>query len=100
MLKWTKIQSILKKGELVMTSKALRGMAPEYLTQMFHVSLNQTNQLRNNDQKLIPIPKLTTIFLKRSFSHTVAVSWNQIFMETFPITKIPETSISPFKRLI
>jgi hypothetical protein len=33
MLKWTKIQSILKKRELVMTFKALRGMAPEYLTQ-------------------------------------------------------------------
>ena len=42
MLKWTKIQSILKKRELVMTFKALRGMAPEYLTQMFHVSVNQT----------------------------------------------------------
>jgi hypothetical protein len=28
-LKWTKIQSILKKRELVMTFKALRGMAPE-----------------------------------------------------------------------
>jgi hypothetical protein len=55
MLKWTKIQSILKKGHLVMTFKALRGMAPEYLTQMFHVSLNQTYQLRNNDQKLTPI---------------------------------------------
>ena len=37
---------ILKKQELVMTFKALRGMAPEYLThvdmQMFHVSVNQT----------------------------------------------------------
>jgi hypothetical protein len=31
-----------KKRELVMTFKALRGMAPEYLTQMFHVSDNQT----------------------------------------------------------
>jgi hypothetical protein len=42
MLKWTKIQSILKKRELVMTFKAFRVMAPEYLTQMFHVALNKT----------------------------------------------------------
>jgi hypothetical protein len=76
-----------KKRELVMTFKALRGMAPEYLTQMFHVALNKTYQLRNNDQKLYE-PKLTTIFLKRSFSHRVAVSWNQILMEKHPITKI------------
>jgi hypothetical protein len=70
MLKWTKIQSILKKRELVMTFKALRGMPPEYLTQMFHVSVNQTYQLRNNHQKLY-LPKPKTNFLKRSFSYTV-----------------------------
>ena len=40
MLKWTKIQSILKKRELVMTFKPLRCMAPElYLTQMFHKTI-------------------------------------------------------------
>ena len=99
MLKWTKIQSILKKRELVMTFKALRGMAPEYLTPMFHVSVNQTYQLPNNHPKLY-LPKPKTIFLKRSFSYTGAVSWNQMLMEKLPITKIPETSISSFKRLI
>jgi hypothetical protein len=62
-LKWTKIQSILKKRELVMIVKALGGMAPEYLTQMFHVSVNQTYQLRNNHQKLY-LPKHKTNFLK------------------------------------
>ena len=82
MLKWTKIQSILKKRELVMTFKALSGMAPEYLTPMFHVSVNQTYQLRNNHPKLY-LPKPKTIFLKRSFSYTGAVSWNQMLMENF-----------------
>ena len=37
-----------------MTFKALRGMASEYLIQMFHVSDNQTYQLRNNNQKALP----------------------------------------------
>ena len=40
-------------------------MAPEYLTQMFHVSVNQTYQLRNNQKLYLPKPK--TNFLKRSF---------------------------------
>jgi hypothetical protein len=75
-----------KKRELVMTFKALRGMAPEYLTQMFHVSVNQTYQLRNNHQKLY-LPKPKTIFLKRSFSYRGAVSWNQILMEKLPNNK-------------
>ena len=82
-----------------MTFKALRGMASEYLIQMFHVSDNQTYQLRNNNQKLY-LPKPKTNFLKRSFSYTGAVSWNQILMEKLPIMEIPETSISSFKRLI
>jgi hypothetical protein len=60
-LKLAKLQSILKNRELVMTFKAL--MAPEYLTHMFHVSVNQTYQLRNNHQKLY-LPKPRTFFLK------------------------------------
>ena len=89
----------IKKRELVMTFKALGGMAPEYLAQMFHVSVNQTYQLRNNNQKLY-LPKPKTNFLKRSFSYRGAVSWNQILMGKLPIMEIPETSISSFKRLI
>jgi hypothetical protein len=45
-------------------------MAPEYLTQMFHVSVNQLNniyQLPHNHQKLY-LPKPKTTFLKRNFS--------------------------------
>jgi hypothetical protein len=59
---------------------------------MFHVSVNQTYQLRNNHQKLY-LPKPKTNFLKRSFSYRGAVSWNQILMEKLPIIEIPETSI-------
>ena len=84
---------------IVMTFKALRGMAPEYLTQMFYVSVNQTYQLRNNNQKLY-LPKPKTNFLKRSFSYRGAVSWNQFLMQKLPTMEIPETSISSFKRLI
>ena len=99
MLNWAKIQSILKKRELMITFKSLKGMAPEYMTQMFSVSENQIYQLRHNHQKLY-LRKPKTIFLKRSFSYRAAASWNQLLMEKLPLTKLPETSIGSFKRLI
>ena len=59
MLKWTKIGSILKKRYLLMTFKALKRMAPKYFSQMFHVSKNQTYQLRprlhGTYQKIFPV---------------------------------------------
>ena len=76
MLKWTKIQSILKKRELIITFKSLKGMAPEYMTEMFSIPENQTYQLRHNHQKLY-LPKPKTNFLKRSFPYRGAVLWNQ-----------------------
>ena len=82
-----------------MTGPLIRGMAPEYLTQMFHVSVNQTFQLRNNNQKLY-LRKPKTNFLKRSFPYRGSVSWNQFLMQKLPTMEIPETSISSFKRLI
>ena len=99
MLNWAKIQSILKKRELMITFKSLKGMAPEYMTQMFSVSENQIYQLRHNHQKLY-LRKPKTNFLKRSFSYRAAASWNQLLMEKLPLTKLPETSIGSFKRLI
>ena len=72
MLKWTKIQSILKKRELIITFKSLKGMAPEYMTEMFSIPENQTYQLRHNHQKLY-LPKPKTNFLKRSFPYRGAV---------------------------
>ena len=60
-----KIQSILKKRELIITFKSLKGMTPEYMTEMFTIPENQTYQLRHNHQKLyLPEPK--TNFLKQA----------------------------------
>ena len=83
----------------MITFKSLKGMSPEYMTQMFSVSENQIYQLRHNHQKLY-LRKPKTNFLKRSFSYRAAASWNQLLMEKLPLTKLPETSIGSFKRLI
>ena len=99
MLKWTKTQSILKKPESIMTFKSLKGMAPENMTEMFSIPENRTHQLRHNYQKLY-LPKPKTNFLKQSFPYRGAVLWNQVIAEKLPLTKIPETSIRSFKKLI
>ena len=46
------------------------------------------------------MPKPKKKFLKRSFPYRGAVLWNQVIAENFPLTKIPETSIRSFKKLI
>ena len=66
---------------------------------MFSNSENQTYQLRHNYQKLY-LPKPETNFLKRSFPYRGAVLWNQVIAEKLQLTKIRETSIRSFKKLI
>ena len=98
MLKWTKIQSILKKQKLIMTFNALRDMTSEYITQMFRASDNQNYQLRHKHRKLF-LSKPKTDFLKRSFSYSGASSWNQISMEKIS-AKTPEISINSFNEAL
>ena len=51
-LGWERIEIILKKREHIMTFKALRGETPNYFSDMFVASHNDTYQLRGNDRKL------------------------------------------------
>ena len=69
--------------------KSLKGMALEYMTEMFSIPENQTYQLRHNHQKLY-----------LSFPYRGAVLWNQVLTGKFPLTKIPDMSIRSFKKLV
>ena len=69
------------------------------MTEMFSIPENQTYQLRYNHQNLyLPKPKIN--FLKQNFSYRGAVLWNRVLTGKFPSTKIPETFIRSFKKLI
>jgi hypothetical protein len=76
-LGWEKIEIILKKREHIMTFKALRGETPNYLSDLFVASHNDTYQLRSNDGQLY-LDKPNTNFMKNSFSYRGAVSWNSL----------------------
>ena len=77
---WTNQQhktiSILDKRELKMF-KVLKGMALDYLKTPFHVCNNTSYPIRTNNLKIY-LPKPKTNFLKKSFDHRGAASWNKL----------------------
>ena len=78
-----------------MTFKALTGLGPDYLEQLFIECNNDIYSLRSTNTKLA-LPKPRTNFLKRSFSYRAAKSWNELSNE---ITgDFLELSVSAFKR--
>ena len=72
-----------------MAFKALKGMVPNYLTELFSTSDNATYvySLRSNSGKLyLDEPKPN--FLKRSFSYRAAMSWVAYHIKSSIITTI------------
>jgi hypothetical protein len=96
-LKWEPIEVTFTKREQIMTFKALRGIAPTYLTELFTTNNNNIYSLRSNNRKLY-LDKPKTNFLKRSFSYRGAMSWNCLPLEI--VDKYGDLSIDSFKRLI
>jgi hypothetical protein len=96
-LKLEPIEATFTKREQIMTFKALRGIVPTYLTELFTTNNNTTYSLRSNNRKLY-LDKPKTNFLKRSFSYRGAMSWNSLPLKI--VDKYGDLSIDSFKRLI
>ena len=72
-LGWKDLQSQRKIAKGTMVYKALNGLAPDYLAQMFTERSRITNYtLRDTGDKLI-LPQARTNYLKDSFSYSGAV---------------------------
>ena len=75
-LNWKTIKEILDERQLVMTFKALQGLGPEYLTQIFNLNNNTSHQLRSNNRYLhLPKPRTDSL---RTVRRREAVSWNNL----------------------
>ena len=61
----------------MLTFKALRGITPSYLSDLFITCHNDSHQLRSNNRKLY-LKKLKTNYLRKSFSYRGAISWNDL----------------------
>ena len=76
-LNWKPLETNLKKRELLLTFKAIRGWAPKYITDHFTILQNNVYELRNNDKKLY-LPKPKTNFLKSVFIYRPSKLWSSL----------------------
>ena len=92
-LDWERLFLRRKKQKALMMFKSMNGLAPEYLQSLFSQSRSVYN-LRDSEGKLT-LPKPSTNYLKRSFSYSGAVLWNNM-------SKSLKTAVSVnhFKQLI
>ena len=76
--KYLKTQRKIAKGTMVY--KALNGLAPNYLAQMFTERSRITNYTLKGTSDKLALPQPRTNYMKNSFSYSKAVLWN-----SFPI---------------
>ena len=75
-LKWNNLSVNRLKQKAILMYKTLNGQTPQYLHEMF-TSRRCQYPLRNYNGKLF-IPKPNTDYLKRSFSYSGAILWNNL----------------------
>ena len=72
---WKPIETNLQKRELLLTFKAIRGWAPNHITDHFAILQNNVYGLRSNDKKL-HLSKPKTNFLKSTLICRAPKFWN------------------------
>ena len=98
-LNWKTIREILDERQLVMTFKAIQGLGPDYLTQLFDLNYNTSPRLRSNN-RCPYLPKPRTDFLENSFSYQGAVSWNILPKNVIWVVIKGSMSLTLFKSCI
>ena len=92
-LKWEKLSKRRQTQKALIMFKTIHKLAPKYLHQLFTPRRSEYN-LRNLEGKLA-LPKPHTNYLKRSFSYSGALLWNNL-----PQEMRDTDSIGLFKRRI
>ena len=92
-LDWERLFLRRKKQKALMMFKSMNGLAPEYLQSLFSQRRSVYN-LRDSEGKLT-LPKPSTNYLKRSFSYSGAMLWNNM-----PKSLKSAVSVNQFKQLI
>ena len=93
-LGWNPIDNILKKREFLITFKAIRGIAPECICNMFSYCDNRSHHMRSNGRKLT-LDKPNRSFMKKSFSYRGASAWNSLPNEILDVQE--QLTIHSFK---
>ena len=78
--------------------KVLNGMAPNYLTMLFHKCNNTNYHLRTNNLKT-SLPKPKTDFLKTTFVYRGAASWNKLPSDMIQVV-VECKSVNSFSKIL
>ena len=92
-LDWERLSPRRKKQKAFMMFKTMNGLAPDYLQSLFSQRHSVYN-LRDSEGKLT-LPKPNTNYLKRSFSYSGAMLWNNL-----PKRLKNAVSVNNFKQII
>ena len=92
-LDWERLFLRRKKQKALMMFKTMNGLAPDYLQSLFSQRHSVYN-LRDSEGKLT-LPKPNTNYLKRSFSYSGAMLWNNL-----PKCLKNAVSVNNFKQII
>ena len=92
-LDWERLFLRRKKQKALMMFKSMNGLAPEYPQSLFSQRRSVYN-LRDSEGKLT-LPKPSTNYLKRSFSYSGTMLWNNM-----PKSLKTAVSVNHFKQLI
>ena len=76
-LHWLPITQCITFKILIITYKALHGLAPAYITELL-TPYQPTRSLRSESQSLLTVPRMHNSHHQRSFSHNAPVLWNAL----------------------
>ena len=93
-LHWLPIHLRIEYKIILLTFKALNGLAPQYIRDLLIVRESSSYNLRNNSKNLLVIPRTrTTSYGDRAFYHAAPALWNSLPSELHNIEEL-----SVFKR--
>ena len=96
-LGWEPTKDILKKREIIIVFKALKGALPASLCEKFSLKYNDKHHLQSNNFKLY-LRKPKTNFMKKSNSYRGASTWNSLPSNI--VDNYASISTTNFKNLI
>ena len=77
--KWLSFPKRDQYHTYIMMYKALNGMTPEYITDLFKKkSVAHNRQLRSVGNDMLSIPRTQTSYYDRSFTDDGATQWNEL----------------------
>ena len=94
-LHWLPISKRIEYKILLLTFKALHGLAPEYIACLLHVYAPSRNLRSVNSSTLVVPSARLKYYGDRAFVHCAPLLWNQM-----PFKMRAETDINSFKRLL